>query len=184
MSSGDWSGEELALLRSLWASGTSAGGISDALGKIGPGRSRNSVLGKAHRLNLTARESPIPGVTTGVARKSVPKPKPKPAPRVPFRAAAVPMIASAKPPQAAALPGAGDGAEAGNVAASAPTGLRRLLAGSMAPRATHRTCQWPLNDGYPWRFCGEPRWDGTRMPYCQAHARIARAKPGTGEDAA
>lgn len=49
-----WRPEEDARLRALWADGLSTNAIAAALG-----RSKNSVIGRAHRLKLPARPSPI-----------------------------------------------------------------------------------------------------------------------------
>ena len=51
----EWTEAEEALLRELWADGVTAGGIAKKLAN----RSRNAVIGKAHRLCLAARVSPI-----------------------------------------------------------------------------------------------------------------------------
>lgn len=50
----DWTPEDTAALRTLWANGKSAREIGLALN-----RSKNSVIGRAHRLDLDARKSPI-----------------------------------------------------------------------------------------------------------------------------
>jgi len=50
-----WTDERIAALRELWAAGHSASEIAARLGGI----SRNAVIGKAHRLGLEARPSPI-----------------------------------------------------------------------------------------------------------------------------
>lgn len=50
-----WTEERIAKLRSLWESGATASQISEALGGV----SRNAVIGKAHRLGLKARPSPV-----------------------------------------------------------------------------------------------------------------------------
>lgn len=48
-----WTAERVALLRKLWPQGLSASLIADVLGDI----SRNSVIGKVHRLKLKARRT-------------------------------------------------------------------------------------------------------------------------------
>ena len=53
-----WTAERIEKLRGLWARNLSASEIADAIGGI----SRNSVLGKVHRLGLPGRASPIRGV--------------------------------------------------------------------------------------------------------------------------
>ena len=51
-----WSDEKIDLLKVLWAQGKSASEIADV---IGDGVSRNAIIGKAHRLGLVGRPSPI-----------------------------------------------------------------------------------------------------------------------------
>ena len=53
--SGIWTQERIEMLQRLWQQGRSASQIAEELGGI----SRNAVIGKAHRLELTARPSPI-----------------------------------------------------------------------------------------------------------------------------
>jgi GcrA cell cycle regulator len=50
-----WTEDKVALLRQLWGSGKSASEIAELLGDV----SRNAVIGKAHRLGLSGRPSPI-----------------------------------------------------------------------------------------------------------------------------
>ena len=51
----DWTEERMELLRSLWGAGRTASEIAEIIGEV----SRNSVIGKAHRLGLNGRPSPI-----------------------------------------------------------------------------------------------------------------------------
>lgn len=51
----DWTPYREDQLRSLWAQGRSAGDIAQEIG----GTTKNAVIGKAHRLGLAARPSPI-----------------------------------------------------------------------------------------------------------------------------
>jgi len=51
-----WTDERIEVLKSLWAQGVSASEIAET---IGDGVTRNSVIGKAHRMKLTGRPSPI-----------------------------------------------------------------------------------------------------------------------------
>ena len=46
-----WTDEKVAKLRELWGSGNTASQIAEIIGGI----SRNAVIGKAHRLNLSAK---------------------------------------------------------------------------------------------------------------------------------
>ena len=74
-----WTDDRIELLRRLWDQGRSASQIADELGM---GVSRNAVIGKAHRLGLRARPSPV---KPEPARPATPAPAPvkkaKPAPK-------------------------------------------------------------------------------------------------------
>lgn len=50
-----WTDERVALLKKLWVEGKTAAEIASALGNV----TRNAVIGKAHRLKLSNRVSPI-----------------------------------------------------------------------------------------------------------------------------
>lgn len=71
-----WTDERVAELKRLWETGKSASEIGKILGV-----SKNSVVGKAHRLKLKSRPSPIrrtPFVKPKAApRKEPPKPQPQ-----------------------------------------------------------------------------------------------------------
>lgn len=51
----EWTEERVAALQRLWAQGLSASQIAERLGSV----TRNAVIGKAHRLGLASRPSPI-----------------------------------------------------------------------------------------------------------------------------
>lgn len=59
-----WTEERITLLKSLWASGKTAAEIA---GQLGGAITRNAVIGKAHRLGLSGRISPL---TTKKVEKS------------------------------------------------------------------------------------------------------------------
>ena len=50
-----WTDERIERLRTMWAKGATASQIADELGGV----SRNAVIGKAHRLGLEQRPSPV-----------------------------------------------------------------------------------------------------------------------------
>lgn len=54
-----WSKERIELLQRLWEKGLSASQIASELGE---GVTRNAVIGKAHRLGLKSRPSPLKAV--------------------------------------------------------------------------------------------------------------------------
>ncbi|SDA31821.1 GcrA family cell cycle regulator [Sphingomonas sp. NFR15] len=77
-----WTDERIDTLKKMWEDGQTASQIAEALGQV----SRNAVIGKAHRLGLQSRPSPVKpnDVTAEVAAKPVVEaPAPKPAPAVP-----------------------------------------------------------------------------------------------------
>ncbi|PZQ23301.1 MAG: GcrA cell cycle regulator [Sphingopyxis macrogoltabida] len=82
-----WTDERIESLRTMWEKGLTASQIADELGGV----SRNAVIGKAHRLGLKSRPSPV-------------KATEKPAKAV--KAPAAPRSVSAAPPPRAAAPAA------------------------------------------------------------------------------
>src|SRR4029450_4928048 len=50
-----WTDERIERLKAMWTKGATASQIADELGGV----SRNAVIGKAHRLGLEARPSPV-----------------------------------------------------------------------------------------------------------------------------
>ncbi len=50
-----WTDERIDTLRKMWEGGQTASQIAEALGGV----SRNAVIGKAHRLGLQSRPSPV-----------------------------------------------------------------------------------------------------------------------------
>jgi len=59
----EWNDERVAALQRLWAQGLSASQIAERLGNV----TRNAVIGKAHRLGLASRPSPIRVTPASVA---------------------------------------------------------------------------------------------------------------------
>ena len=96
-----WTEERIERLKKMWHEGATASQIADELGGV----SRNAVIGKAHRLGLEQRPSPVkPG-----EEKEVKKP-----------AAAPPAAASAQ--AKAAAPAKAEAPEAAPAPAPAPAG--------------------------------------------------------------
>ncbi|WP_419825127.1 GcrA family cell cycle regulator [Sphingomonas sp.] len=64
-----WTDERIEKLKTLWGQGLTASQIADDLGGV----SRNAVIGKAHRLGLESRPSPVkPGETAQAADVTTP----------------------------------------------------------------------------------------------------------------
>lgn len=77
-----WTEERIATLTKMWESGATASQIADELGGV----SRNAVIGKAHRLGLKSRPSPVKANEKAEAKKNEPvpkKPAKQPKPRAP-----------------------------------------------------------------------------------------------------
>lgn len=72
-----WTEDRIKKLRKLWSKGLSASQIAK---EIGDGVTRNAVIGKAHRLGLKSRPSPVKS-----GRKKPKKPAPKRAPAPPAK---------------------------------------------------------------------------------------------------
>lgn len=85
-----WSEADDALLRSLWESGLPATQIGQRLGL-----SKSAIIGRARRLGVAARKSPIirgGAAVVAAAQRSVTRAKPVDAARVQAAAACVPAV--------------------------------------------------------------------------------------------
>lgn len=140
-----WTDDRVSILKKLWGDGHTAAEIAKKLGGV----TRNAVIGKAHRLKLSNRVSPIQQnkkpANKNTQRKVVEKVKIVAAPT------AVKM-----PPSAAVK-------DSPNVSGT----LYSLL--ELKPRM----CRWPSGDPREeqFGFCGETTISG--IPYCEDHAKIA-----------
>ncbi|WP_170005652.1 GcrA family cell cycle regulator [Pseudopontixanthobacter vadosimaris] len=61
-----WTEERIATLKKLWEGGNTASQIAEELGGV----SRNAVIGKAHRLGLKSRPSPVKANAKGSAKST------------------------------------------------------------------------------------------------------------------
>lgn len=173
----EWSGEAIERLKALWAEGHSTAEIGRRMGI-----SKNAVVGKAHRLNLPARPSPIRREGSGGTGQDAPR---SAAPRPPRPAR--PAATVSQPPAAAAMPPAtaGTASAAATTSRVAPGAPAPRVAASMAPVGTVvrpfprlgvRSCCWPMGEpGTPeFRFCSAEAIPG--KPYCAEHAAVAYVK--------
>src|ERR1700746_3158726 len=104
-----WTEERIDRLKKMWHDGAPASQIAEELGGV----SRNAVIGKAHRLGLEQRPSPVKPGEEKEARKAAPAAAPKaPAPKadIPKAAPAAPSAGPAHSGHPAPhQPRAGDG---------------------------------------------------------------------------
>ena len=86
-----WTDERVTLLKQLWGEGKTAAEIAKVLGD---GITRNAVIGKAHRLKLSSRLSPIQQNTSKKTKAEPTAPRlVKPAVRLPeFRGKGIKMV--------------------------------------------------------------------------------------------
>jgi GcrA cell cycle regulator len=89
-----WTDERIDRLKELWSQGVTASQIADELGGV----SRNAVIGKAHRLGLQSRPSPVK------ANEPEPAPAPQPKEKAEKPAAAKPEPVKAAPSAAPLAP--------------------------------------------------------------------------------
>lgn len=192
-----WTDERVALLRQYWDEGRSASQIAELLGEK---LSRNAVIGKAHRLGLAARPSPLktaksaasaagntPARTAAASAPAAPAPatpaEPVKKPAAVAPAPVVPVAAAPSPEPAAPIPSApprrpapvADAAVSRPVRpVSPPDGKGRGKGGKVSLLDLNdRICKWPIGhpDEADFHFCGKPVNPG--FPYCGEHCLVA-----------
>ena len=141
-----WNDDNVARLRELWDQGLPTAQIGKLLGFT-----KNAVVGKAHRIGLERRPSPI--------RRSAAKPDRKKArspitPKLNFEAT---KEETKKTTQ---------------VQKNFPLVVKNLISNNVS-----RGCEWP--DGHPdesdFQFCGKERFED--KPYCLDHCAVAYVIP-------
>ncbi|SMF61337.1 GcrA family cell cycle regulator [Allosphingosinicella indica] len=102
-----WTDERIDRLKALWSKGMTASQIAEELGGV----SRNAVIGKAHRLGLQSRPSPVkpnepaakkadkPAADKPAAAAAKPAPRPEAKPATPAPRPAAPAPQAAQPAQ-------------------------------------------------------------------------------------
>ena len=164
----EWAEETITRLRELWTEGLSTAEIGRRLGV-----SKNAVVGKAHRLDLPARPSPIRRDSEGAAPRRCP-PRRLEGPTLP------PLTSTAAPPPVVAAPPVRVAPVAPVVRPAPPVTAPppRLQAVPPVPRPYGRvvTCCWPIGEPgtRSFRFCDDPSEPG--KPYCEEHAKLAYVK--------
>lgn len=194
-----WTDERIDRLKELWSQGMTASQIADELGGV----SRNAVIGKAHRLGLQSRPSPVkpnegaegseaaaaepearaaiespPSETEDEAEESEARARPETAPP------AAEPAPSAPQPQIRSIGPGGFVRQAPGEQQSPipPAPPRRLVPAKPSPEIADKTslldlnekiCKWPI--GHP----GEPDFHfcgspaNPGFPYCVEHCGVA-----------
>jgi GcrA cell cycle regulator len=157
----DWAEETIIRLRSLWDEGHSTAEIGRRLGV-----SKNAVVGKAHRLDLPARPSPIrrDGVPGGAPRRSAPRRVAGPT---------LPPLSSTNPFAAPSGPSMLVAHVATLAPKPAPAPTPRVLPPVPRPYGRIVTCGWPIGEPgtRSFRFCDTASEPG--KPYCSDHVKLA-----------
>jgi GcrA cell cycle regulator len=187
-----WTDGRIDQLKALWAQGRTARQIADAIGLV----TRNAVIGKAHRLGLPPRPSPVHS-SEEISKDSAEASPPRAGPL--FAAASPPAEPDA--PEVTALPRraarprkverdaapATTGSQKGPVApAGPPAPPRRAVPAKPSAEVRDKTrlidltdkiCRWPIgHPGEPdFHFCGEAVNSG--FPYCRPHCAVAYQAP-------
>lgn len=154
----EWTDDSITQLRALWAEGLSTAEIGRRM-MI----SKNAVVGKAHRLSLAARPSPI--------RREAPAAVQAPMPPRRLTGPTLPPLSA--PPAPAAAPAA----TVVRVRPPAPAPVVAPVRTQAAARPVRAAaCCWPIGEpGTPsFHFCGGDAAPG--KPYCPEHAQIAYVK--------
>ena len=189
-----WTEERIERLKKMWADGATASQIADELGGV----SRNAVIGKAHRLGLEQRPSPVkpgeekekkaaaaaaPAKAGAAPRADTPPPRPSATQPLVTGAPARPTPPSADMQYRSIGPGGfirqGPGEQQAPIPPAPP---RRLVPAKPSPEVADKTglldlndriCKWPIgHPGEPdFHFCGEQANPG--FPYCVQHCGVA-----------
>ncbi|MBK1795949.1 GcrA cell cycle regulator [Devosia sp. WQ 349] len=172
-----WTDDRVELLKKLWMDGLSASQIA---GELGEGVTRNAVIGKVHRLKLSARAKPTntaPRARPAAARPAAPRrvaapaatpistmaPKPRPAAPMPRPQVMGATALAIEPQMEAELYTAPAAAEL-----FIPEDKRLSLL-----QLNEHTCKWPIGDPLTkdFYFCGQHSLE--TGPYCEFHSRRA-----------
>jgi len=145
-----WTNEMIDSLKRMWKKGLTTNEIAKELGV-----SKNSIVGKVHRLNLIARPSPIKKKEKEVAqpqKSHVEKTK--------------------NEPQKTAAKN-----ETAKVSAdTVETSKTKASCIKLAELDSH-TCRWPIGDPKDDNFCFCGKKVRSGQTYCDEHAAIAYVKP-------
>lgn len=154
-----WTEKMVEDLKIMWKQGLTTGEIGKRLGV-----SKNSIVGKVHRLQLDARPSPIKKKDEQPAAENVSRPAAEPAPEK----------TKEKKADKKDLPHSeATGIQPAPVRAAAPKTVGTVQLTDL----DNHTCRWPLGDPKDenFHFCGKKVKIG--QTYCEEHAALAYIKP-------
>jgi GcrA cell cycle regulator len=171
-----WDEETIRHLRDLWTQGHSTAEIGRRLGV-----SKNAIVGKAHRLDLDARPSPI---RRDAAKPVVERPSPYPrmaGPTLPPLASAGAQPLPPPPPSSnvqvlRSPPVTGPRPVVAPVPVVPPAPRPVMPSAPIQARRSAPSCCWPIGEPgtKAFRFCDDVSVAG--KPYCDEHAKLAYVK--------
>jgi len=158
-----WTEQQIETLKKMWGNGYSANDIAK---NLGGGVTRNAVIGKAHRLKLSAGAASArptvtaPSKTAGVVMTTITKVSKR---RTSVLRSLPPISTNELPQRSPIL----------RDVSLRPIETARRSEGIPVTKAGERHCRWPIGDprSPDFRFCGCETQEG--LPYCTHHARIA-----------
>ncbi|MDT9599854.1 GcrA family cell cycle regulator [Sphingosinicella rhizophila] len=191
-----WTDERIDQLKQLWSKGMTASQIAEELGGV----SRNAVIGKAHRLGLQSRPSPVkpnepapaakaapPAVPEKRVEAPIPRPVAEPVQSQPAAPAPQTNATQPPPPPQPQIRSVGPGGflrqGPGDMQSPIPPAPpRRLVPAKPSAEVADKTslldlnekiCKWPIgHPGEPdFHFCGKNANPG--FPYCVEHCGVA-----------
>ena len=153
-----WTDEAVEELKRMWDRGMTTGQIAKALNVT-----KNSIIGKVHRLCLTARPSPIKKTDAveenkkSVTPQKAVKEKNKPTKETPDKTEHATEAKESK---------------------AAPKTVTVETDNIPLVKLDNHTCRWPMGDPRDDDFCFCGKRVRTGQTYCEEHAAVAYVKPG------
>lgn len=154
-----WTDEAVEELKKMWDKGMTTGQIAKVLNVT-----KNSIIGKVHRLCLTARPSPIKKSNNSTSEKKTTK------------AVKSPINATNNKPVAENT--------SKKIKKDAPIEpskpVQPIVEETNIPlvKLDNHTCRWPLGDPRDDEFCFCGKRIKTGQTYCEEHAAVAYVKAG------
>lgn len=149
-----WTDEAVEELKKMWDKGMTTGQIAKALNVT-----KNSIIGKVHRLCLTARPSPIKKSSDKTEKKAT---TPKQAKEV--KKETTKSVSKKET----------------SVVAEAEKKVAPVIEETNIPlvKLDNHTCRWPMGDPRDEDFCFCGKRIKTGQTYCEEHAAVAYVKAG------
>lgn len=149
-----WTDEAVEELKKMWDKGMTTGQIAKALNVT-----KNSIIGKVHRLCLTARPSPIKKSSDKTEKKAT---APKQAKEV--KKETTKSVSKKET----------------SVVAEAEKKVAPVIEETNIPlvKLDNHTCRWPMGDPRDEDFCFCGKRIKTGQTYCEEHAAVAYVKAG------